>query len=407
MKTLILLFLINTCQIASGQIINTFEVKRLDNTLRAPSKIVKKWVLTSSFPYIKLNPTRYKSQLSDPPYSYDKTPLYPKTKFYPQNETQHQYLLTAVHFKLSSNEIQAKIDSINNQKIIELKSITNREEIEAVERKYGALILPYLKSQEDLHKFSVKYFYLFRGDRTLQLFPVGIYDTDIRAELFYENNINSKNNKILGSYLLSYGNKGKISAYTELYSDYFGPFRLGVGTLVSNNLTVGRDSAGVTIIDSTERKDDALQRILGGGGNLVTNLDWPFLLIRSRNERIRLLSSVNIRNSIDIPDIGTYSSDFIEKFDPAISSVLFLSGYKEELVFFATYRFSRLLGNDELFNYLNIKDTNTRRWGLWTNQISTGLIISSMLRVGVNFNFGNPYVIRNFPTNIFLGIVPK
>ena len=94
------------------------------------------------------------------------------------------------------------------------------------------------------------------------------------AIVFYNAEIQNKYSSIFKNSNLIFGTNGNtVSLYNELYADYFGPVRFGMGVLVSNAQT----SSPNGIIDTNKVKQDATQILMGGGGNAIFSLSYPFL----------------------------------------------------------------------------------------------------------------------------------
>lgn len=339
------------------------------------------------------------------PYIYEINTFYPGVINYARNEEEHYFLKTAILFKLQADSLneayqKAKLEEVTN-KIASNPELSSKGLEEAFQAKYKALSELIERKRKD----AITYFYFYDMATAAQLFPTLRYDGETRSKLFFENTAN-KETKYLSNYLVTYGLKNnKVSAYTEAYHDYFGSLRISIGTLISNNTTVGRDSSGITIIDSSETKDDAIQRIIGGGGNIVINANLPILFSRSRQNKVRALVNFNPKISCDLPAIGTYSSDFIFKTDIGTEAAVFLNGSEGNLSFYSITRSSYIFGNSTFYDYLSTPSQKVNN-GYFMHQTSIGVAVKEMFRFGVILYYGDPFVVKNFPTTVFVSIVP-
>jgi len=214
------------------------------------------------------------------------------------------------------------------------------------------------------------------------------------AQVYYNQSINEKSARFLSNSIINIGGNGeKISLYNEIYSDFFGPLRVGVGALVSNKISNG---------DSIETQKDAVQRLLGGGGNGVINISYPLIGYISPNNRFNIKSSLNPKIAIDVPKLGTESSSFGFNYDLGIEATVFYSGLLDVLTLYSNCRIACINGNSVFFNNLGKEKSS-----FILNQLSFGIALNSTFRLSWSYYFGSKYVNDNFPSTISFSIIPN
>jgi hypothetical protein len=234
----------------------------------------------------------------------------------------------------------------------------------------------------------------------LRLFPV-TNSTD--AQLFYNNEVKESTARFLKVNNLFYSpDGGKASFYSELYSDYAEFVRVGIGALISNKQSYSDSLKG---LDSTELQKDAVQRLLGGGGNFTINLSTPIVnyesnFIKSEQFSFKLIAAPKI--SVDIPKLGTVKNNYAINFDAGFEGSVFYTLSNSIITFFSNYRFGYVLGNSTF--YSNIFKEDKRAFCL--NSLSAGIALSSTFRVTWNYYYGSSFVKANFPATIGFSVVP-
>jgi len=214
------------------------------------------------------------------------------------------------------------------------------------------------------------------------------------AQVYYNQTINEKSAKFLSNSILNIGGNGeKISLYNELYSDFYGPFRVGLGALVSNKSSNS---------DSIESQKDAVQRLLGGGGNGIVSLSYPLFGFMSQNQRLNIKSSLSPKIAFDVPKLGTESSKFGVNYDIGIEAKVFYSGLLDVLTLYSNFRFAVIDGNATFYANLGKGESS-----FMFNQFSLGIALNSTFRIGWNYYYGSKYVNENFPATIAFSIIPN
>jgi hypothetical protein len=247
-----------------------------------------------------------------------------------------------------------------------------------------------------------KFDYLFRTQGKLNhIFQKsGFIKNSVDAQLFYENDASNTSAKFLNNTLLSFGTDAStISIYNELFADYFGPIRLGVGVLL-NNQSLSDQSVKQ---DTAKMQQNAIQTLIGGGGNGTVNISLPLFSYVTNDNKFYVKMLFNPQTGVNVPKIGTSTSSPAYNWDIGIGGSVYYTGSNGAITFFSNYRFSYLGGSPEFYQGLNKPDNKA----FFFNQISIGMAITSSVRFSWNTYYGDPFVNKTFPHSFSVSIIPN
>ncbi len=268
-------------------------------------------------------------------------------------------------------------------------TIDGADDQEALDRKREEVYSKFAQKIEKSHKKSVEYFFKYRNTRNLS-FGIGTgRDKALRTSLFFEQNVDGKEDRFLNNYGLNWGLDGTPSVNSELFKDYFPFVRFSIGTVVSSNVTV----EDTNIVNNTELKEETLQRIISGGGNFVGTISTPILHGYSNVEgALRFLMTGNIRSAIDVPKLGTIQNDVNFMINPYINTSLIYGGYSGDIALLVDFSMGYLVAGKQYYDYLNISDdSRIREKGMFVHKIEAGLAFGKLFRVTYSHMFGNEY----------------
>lgn len=281
-------------------------------------------------------------------------------------------ILPAVNTQADYNTYEAKLENLENEKSAKLK------EAKFFEKKAKA------------------FDYLYRTSGTWSWRPVR---NAVDAEMYYNGTIKDSKARFLSNSLFSFSSDGgKASIFNEIYADYFGPIRMGFGALISNKQSQDKEE----VENKEEKREDAMQRLLGGGGNGVINLSYPLFNV-DNGEGFAIKFALAPKFAVDIPKIGTEKNDYAVNYNLGAEGTIFYSGALDVFTLFTNFRFAGIGGNNVFFNNLDKLDKDF--FGF--NQVSFGLGITSSFRLSYNYYFGSSYVNKNFPSAISFTIIPN
>ncbi|WEA00712.1 hypothetical protein [Mucilaginibacter sp. SJ] len=285
-----------------------------------------------------------------------------------------------------NEEYQKAFDELDGSKGVEVleanrKLLDNKRELD-------------LKEVNELRKAAEGYLYLVKTSGWIHAFFV---TSSVDAEMFYNGTVADSKSKFLNNSLLSISSDGgKASIFNELYADYIGAVRVGFGALISNKSNSTNDA------NPDEKKEDAVQRLLGGGGNGVLNLSYPIIEAKRNNELyFKLIAAPKL--AVDIPKLGTDNNKYAVNYNFGVEGAVFYTGALNILTFYSNFRFANVSGNG-LF-YDNLAKSDKKSFGF--NQLSFGMAITSTFRVSYNYYFGSSYVKENFPSTFSFTIIPN
>jgi len=291
-------------------------------------------------------------------------------------------------------------------KISELPLVSDKE----YSIKYSNLEQEISKLKEENLKSEYKY-YEFKSKanrfKSFEFGPVNASNS-MEAKVFYEDVNNLDALQFLQNTNLNLNFDGNASLFSEIISTYWGGFRLSFGNLVSNSIT----TIDTTQTDSISRQDDAIQRLIGGGGNVTLGAIYPVFIIKSRPKnveespffKIRGLSFVKL--GYDVPTIGTASSD-ANNFSYQFGLNLDGSIGDSKLSLILNARYSFVAGTQGFRDYLRI---GNNQYGPEISMIKfdVGINVLNKFKIGANFYVpaGSDFVKYNFKTTGFFSIIP-
>lgn len=304
--------------------------------------------------------------------------------------------------KVLIENIDKDYDKRKAEKFTEIQASSDPAEIRELRKELANLESKQKEAKDackELLIFSKEYDYLERtSDRQLDKFPV---KNSVDAQLYYNSYVDDKKAQFLNQSLISYSPKGEtISIFNEIYADYFGPLRFSFGALISSNAEDEEDEEE----EETENiQDNAVQRILGGGGNGVIAIGYPLLNYNTKDERFYFKFALAPKFGVDVPQLGTTTSDYAWNWNAGFEGVTYYTGMLDILTFFGGYRYSKI-GGDSIF-FENLAKEDKKSFSL--NQLTIGLAINSTFRLSWSKYTGGPFVKEQFSNSISFSIIPN
>jgi len=180
--------------------------------------------------------------------------------------------------------------------------------------------------------------------------------------------------------------QAKASVYSELYHDYFGPLRFGLGGQLSTS-TAPQDST--TEAEAVEEsQEDLAQRILGGGGSLTANITLPAAAFTSDNGMFSGRLMLQSRFSLDLQGISSDSSVVPYNGDIGIELDMNTTGSRGVISGFFSYRPSVIIGNPAFYDRLNRGGYSP----IMLHQFRFGIGISNAARISYLLVAGDDFV---------------
>ncbi|QOG02372.1 hypothetical protein [Flavobacterium sp. MDT1-60] len=300
--------------------------------------------------------------------------------------------------ELYEHERTKLLDSLEKNDFNEKELLKIRTQLEGLDDEMYAA----KKIVRNLIEASEEMEYKSRNLEKFKRFPVR-FNSSVDAQLYYDYYAKDKKTQFLKNSVISFSSDGgNASIYNELFADYFGGVRVGIGALVSNKPTVKKDSVGIPIIDSVSIQKDAVQRLLGGGGNISINGSYPLLGYENNNNSFAFKLILPLKLSCDVPILGTENKDYSINYDAGLEGSIFYTGILDILTFYTNFKGSIIGGNDMFYKYLN-KESKPFFFG----QLSAGIAFNSTFRISWNYYYGDSFVNKNFPATISFTIIPN
>jgi hypothetical protein len=139
------------------------------------------------------------------------------------------------------------------------------------------------------------------------------------------------------------------SIYTDVLTTYFGPVRMGVGTLLAATQQNGdEDEPGP---DEVHDEREALQRLVGGGGNLLIGAQYPFLFLPyAKWNEFKLTGAVLGRAATDVGALGADPESRSSSVAGAVDLRLQFTSNDSEVAIFGYARGEMIRGDGTLFS---------------------------------------------------------
>lgn len=253
---------------------------------------------------------------------------------------------------------------------------------------------------EKLLELSHRYNYHYRMSDLCAVAPVL---NSTAAQLFYNNTIDRQKAQFGESTTFVYNTQAnRISGMNELYADYFGGVRVSFGALISNqSQKIIADSLGNPIIDSAGIQIDAVQRLLGGGGNGILSASWPMLYFKGPLNHFGLKMMLSPKLSFDIPALGKTTTGPTCNTDIGIDVATYYAGAANVMTFYAFNRISYISGTSNFYNNLDIDS----RKPFLLNQFTLGIAFNSRFKVSYTLYAGNSFVKDNFQSMVSFSVI--
>lgn len=191
------------------------------------------------------------------------------------------------------------------------------------------------------------------------LFPVrSKLQAQVFSELMYQNDGFSLLNSVA---MQITGDRGSI--FSELLSDNFEVVRFSVGTVIA--------ASADTLVT-----EQALKRLMGGGGNTIVRLDYPLGFFNS--ERVTFLCQASPKLGLDFPIMGTRTDVTTYNFNGGIEVYASIGSNENKVQFFGHGRSSYVFGTDDYYDNLGVP-----RMPFFYSQLVLGITIFSNYKISV------------------------
>ncbi len=284
---------------------------------------------------------------------------------------------------------------INDDKIINKDSAIDvitikRDKDNAVQNKKVKLINYWIK-HDNFEDYDNKHFNMYPAYYSSQ--AIRFFEDDTTHLKFFANN-NINYNPV----------SRKMSLYTEVVNDYFGPFRLGIGILIRSDGKVD-STKGSDTTKLLAKKQDLLTALQNGGGDISLNVKYPFIKQLNASSLFHYKVYLYANTGFSLPVLNKATTDFYLNSDLGMEGVLYAKGFNNKITFYNQTKTAYYFGNRnyrKIIKDLNADDPSS----FFMLQTSFGLDFLDGYRLRVDLFTGNKFVRNNFPATITFTIRP-
>jgi len=203
-----------------------------------------------------------------------------------------------------------------------------------------------------------------------QYFKDGFFPVrkDTVAKYFYEKAFNSDRLSFVDNIIVQ-GNLNQGIMYSELVAGNIAVFRVSFGAMISAH-------------DDRDQQEEALQKLVGGGGNSVLNIYYP--LLYKTGKYIDLYWQLAPKFAGDIPALGSTTDNVTGNINLGSEFYLDISTEDKALNFFAYVRGGYIMGSKGFYENLNIDNK-----GLLFGQINFGFTLNKNIRISFTIDFNS------------------
>lgn len=225
--------------------------------------------------------------------------------------------------------------------------------------------------------------------------------SSLHAKMFFSLDGSGSDAKLMSHNFFSYNTKSQqLALYSELFSDYFGPVRFGFGALMTNGQLEGEQNE--TVVPESIMNQDALQRLLNGGGNSIISLAYPLLQWRdvSWTRGLRILAVP--KYALDIPAIGSSVEDYSANGDIGIEASAHWSGNNQNIAVFFQSRVGYIMGNSAFEESIQSKNN------FYVTQLNFGIAFRNTIKLSYSiYNISDDDIAKNLPGFISFSLIPQ
>ena len=300
------------------------------------------------------------------------------------------------HSEEKENAIKRRFEAITENYIKRLDNHTDSLDISIFLRDLEHLRVDLMDSLEMLVPLKLKAEQLIYISSSKVLFPV---QNSTQAKMFFSFDGSGKDSQFLSHSFFSYNTtSSQLALYNELFSDFFGPVRFGFGALITGEQSKELDKETSNI----EVNQDALQRLLSGGGNSVLSLAYPILQLKDANWTRGLRILAVPKYSIDIPALGSSIENYSANVDLGLEANAHWSGHNQNVALFFHFRTGYVMGNKSFQQA--IRSNNNFR----LSQFNFGVAFKNTIKLSYSlYKISNDTLGVNLPGFISFSLIPQ
>ena len=230
-------------------------------------------------------------------------------------------------------------------------------------------------------------------------------EKEYRGDFFkatYNNNIEKTN--YINSFAIL-GDQNGALAQSEIITDTFGAFRVSFGTVINAKSDKTVDNASLPEAVASETEEDALKRLINGGGNFYLELILPLLTTYdgTTSDLFTSYTYANFRGAMDVKGFGNNIDTSTGNSSFGINSYIGASTDDKKFNFFIQGNINYNFGSEEFYTNLGIKD----KQGFLNGKIIVGVSLLKSFKISAIVNtFGSDEKLRNSKIAIGIQVLP-
>lgn len=221
------------------------------------------------------------------------------------------------------------------------------------------------------------------------------------AKMFFSMDGSGSDTRLMSHNFFSYNTQSEqLALYSELFSDYFGPVRFGFGALMTSGLSESGQLE--TLSPDTQDNQDALQRLLNGGGNSVLSLAYPLIQWRDAawTRGIRILAVP--KYALDIPALGSSAETYSANGDLGIEASAHWAGNNQSIAVFFQTRIGYVMGNSAFKESIQSKNNFV------VSQVNFGIAFRNTIKLSYSIHkINSDDIDGDLPGFISFSLIPQ
>ncbi|MBL0145654.1 MAG: hypothetical protein IPP48_07730 [Chitinophagaceae bacterium] len=280
-------------------------------------------------------------------------------------------------------------DVLNKDSVINI--LINKRDSAVIIQQKKIKLVKFWRKYDDYEDYDNRHFNMFPAYYSSQ--AIRFFEDDTTHLKFFANN-NINYNPV----------SRKMSLFSEIVNDYFGPFRLGIGIQIRSDGKTDSTATADTV-KMLEKKQDLLTALQNGGGDISLNVKYPFIKQINARSLFHYKIYMYANTGFSLPILNKATTDFYLNYDLGLEGVLYAKGFNNKITFYNQTKAAYYFGNRnyrKTITDLNADDPTS----FFMLQTSFGLDFLDGYRFRVDLFSGNKFVRTNFPASITFTVRP-
>jgi len=274
------------------------------------------------------------------------------------------------------------------------KAIGDRDAMDKIEEKIKAKEIQLKKTEEEKEVRLA----LFDGNYSAIL-PT---KNKLYRQQFFQSMYNKGSDKtsFVNSFSLAANSDGAL-AQSEVVTDNLGIFRIAFGSMVTSSSEKPTDDAEI----QEETEQEAIKRLINGGGNFYLEVVLPLLTTNNENEGwVTWYTYANVIGASDIKGFGNNLDTSTANVSGGLTTYAGVTSDNGKFNFFVQANLNYTLGSDDFYQNLGL----TEEKGFVNGKFVAGITMLNTFRLSaIVSTFGSDEKLRNGDVTFGVQILPK